>query len=258
MDEYTKLKTEIDAYLEKEDVELTDQQISVYDLYNIVNNKLAELREICFNSKCLKDINKNLKFGRLGSILRRETIRIYESCDEVTPRSNGKTSSIAFRLKYREHLLRSCWIRICKDVNSDEIYFDTTTTDKGLVAKYYDQISEMFTILEEFSSLYQGAVGYRDKDVHQIFSDGFLTSDFSYDQLGRIEIDLNLTKEADPNNIYKREWFQRQRLSDYVEENKENLMKKIPVDIEKLNHTTKTIVEDYTKKLNAPLLVKKK
>jgi len=52
MDAYNKLLNEINIILNEEDVEFNDNQISLYDLYNIVNSHFEDLRDL-YSSKIL-------------------------------------------------------------------------------------------------------------------------------------------------------------------------------------------------------------
>jgi len=255
MDEYTRLKNEIDAYLEMPDVELTDQQISAYDLYRIVNDKFKKLREINFNQKIIKDINRGLGLRRISAPLKKEKGVSHLECNSVTLQCNGEKSSIDFLFispSNPSDIWRHVSLYICKEVDNDEIYFGSNTSDKNFVAKYYDQISEMFITLEEFSKLYQGGVGSCGKDSTQVFSDDFIDVTFNYDTYGRTDISIDIKEGADPQGIYNRKWFQRQSLSDYVKENTNTILRKIPINIDELNYTTKTIVESCLSKINVP------
>lgn len=60
MDEYTRLKTKLETYLEKPDIELSENEISMYDLHQIVDYKLTELRSIQINPQFQDEINKDL------------------------------------------------------------------------------------------------------------------------------------------------------------------------------------------------------
>ena len=59
MDEYTKLKTTLEAYLDMPDVEVTHHEISIYTLQQILNSKLEELRKIQFDSDFKDEINNS-------------------------------------------------------------------------------------------------------------------------------------------------------------------------------------------------------
>lgn len=171
------------------------------------------------------------------------------SCD-------GQKAEITFGFKYTS--IKDNFLKICKDIDSDQIYFaENYNTDKEFVEKYYDQICEYFRILEEFNSLYQSRVGISGQGAEQIFSDGFLDVRFSYDAWGRTCVLTSINSQADPQRIYLREWVKRQTLSNYIKENEETILRKIPIAISELNYTTKTIVEEHLSKINAPQLKKK-
>lgn len=260
MDKYTELKEILKSYLEKTDIELTKEQISAYYLYKIVDEKLEKLRNVSFDQEIIKKINKGLSLRSIGKFFDKSNSIFYLKCQNLYVQCNMRTSILEFQFAPSERNLdykRRC-LDIRKEVGIDEIYFGSKMIDKQFVTKYFDEISEIFNVLEEFSALYQGGVGNVGKDSKILFSDGFFDIVFHYDSYGRTDIDISIKKEIDPENIYYRNWFERQKLSDYVEENKEEILRKIPVNMNELNYTTNTIIKESTSKMNIPVLVKKK
>lgn len=258
MDEYTRLKKALEAYFEMPDVELTDEQMSVYDLHRIVDTKLEELRKIQIDSNFVKEVNKGLVFRKIGGVFRQNKTSSQRECLNIRTESDGQTSEIVLEFSYKKSAWGHYYLHICKDVDSDQIYFKDKMADKDFVARYYDQINEIFSVLEEFSNLYQRSIGRSGIIQQQVFSDHLLKVALKYDAYGRTNIFIGVKEKADPQQIYKRGWFERQTLADFVEENREVILKKIPVDISRLDYTTKTIVGNYTSKMNIPVLAKKK
>ena len=60
MDEYLKLKNEIDEYFYLEDINENSNVISIFTLYNILNEEFKGIRDIfSFKEKINKDLNAN-------------------------------------------------------------------------------------------------------------------------------------------------------------------------------------------------------
>lgn len=259
MDEYTRLKTKLEDYLALPDVELSDTEISIYQLKQIVDQKLTELRNIQLNPNFKDEINKSrTTIQKIGGIFKKKQAVCEKPCTCVMFSCNGKKSEITFGFSNPRVKLGTDFLRVCKDVDSDQIYFGEYNSDKEFVEKHYDRISEYFSILEEFSRLYQGGVGNCGKNIYQVIDDGFFYITLTCDTYGRTSILTSLTAEEDKEKMYHREWLQRPTLKDIYQENEEDFLKKIPVSIDSLNHTFKTIVRDAISKVNVPQLVKRK
>jgi len=257
MDEYVRLKNEIDKYIEKDEIELSNDVISAHDLYMLVDDSLKELREIQFDSNFQKEINKRNMLDRTIKIFKKKKSCLNDRCTFIMASCDGKKSSITFEFQTGGDLSREYFLDVCKDTNNDEIYFSGYNADKLFVERFYDKISEYFATLEKFNALFLDKIGTFGSVTNQTFSDGFFDVNLSYDSYGRVKIETNINKLSDQENIYKRQWAKRTSLSDYVDENQENILKKIPINISELNFTTRTIVENATCNKNIPQLVKR-
>lgn len=259
MDEYTRLKNKLLEYINMPDVELSEDEISVYALRELIKDKLEELRKIQFESTFKDEINKsNTIIQKVGRIFKKSNSICEKTCMNVMASSDGKTSNITFCFQNKNSYFGSEYLTVCKDVDSDQIYFERYRADKSFVEKHYDRISEHFSILEEFSKLYQGGVGGSGKDIEQTITDGFFNVKIQSDSYGRTFISTTLTEEEDKEKMYERQWLQRKTLQEIYEDNEDTFLKKISVPIESLNYTYKTIVETAISKNNVPQLVKRK
>lgn len=259
MDEYTRLRTIIEDYLNAQDVELSENEISVYQLKILIDQKLMELRNIQFDSTFKDEINKSRSaIQKIGRVFNKNQSICNNPCESITSSCDGKTSYITFWFEVKNSHLGRDWLTVCKDVDSDQIYFDRNKTDKSFVEKHYDRIIEHFNILEEYSRLYQGGVGNSGKDVKQNITDGFFYINLSSDTYGRTSILTTLPAEIDKEKMYQREWLHRKTLKDIYSENADTILRKIPVDINSLNYTYKTIVREAISKQNVPQYVKRK
>lgn len=64
---------------------------------------------------------------------------------------------------------------------------------------------------------------------------------------------------VDPDNIYSREWINHESIKDYVEKNRDELLKKIAINTLDLKETTQVIISNhYTKNTNEHKLELKK
>ncbi|MBQ7104611.1 MAG: hypothetical protein IJN90_02010 [Bacilli bacterium] len=259
MDEYTRLKNKLEAYLNMPDVELTENEISIYALRELIKDKLEELRKIQFDSDLPEEINKSYTIiERVGRVFKKKISMCQRQCTQVMSYCNGNKSEITFCFKVKDSCVGSEYLTICKDMDSDQIYFDRHHADKEFVERHFDRISEHFSILEEFSKLYQGGVGGSGKGVGEIISDGFFNIEIESDTYGRTNIKTTLTKTEDKEGLFTREWFQRQTLKELYQEEEDDILKKISVSINSLNYTYQTIVKSAISKQNVPQLVKRK
>lgn len=259
MDEYTKLKTTLEAYLDMPDVEVTHHEISIYTLQQILNSKLEELRKIQFDSDFKDEINNSYTvIQKVGRIFKKKVSICERPCTNVMASCDGKKSHITFAFTCKENRFGTEYLTICKDVDSEEIYFENHKADKDFVVKHYDRINECFTTLEHFSMLYQGGIGGSGKSIEQTLGDNFFDIKIICDTYGRIDTTTKISSSVDKENMFTREWLKRQTLKEFYTEHEEEILRKIPVTIECLNYTFKTIVTDALSKMNVPVLVKKK
>jgi len=259
MDEYTRLRNKLEEYLIQPDVELTDTKLSVYHLLQIVDKRLEELRKIQIESTFQEEINKSrTTIQKIGRVFKKKVLVCERPCSCIMSFCNGKKSSITFGFKAPKSKFGTEYLKVSKDVDSDQIYFDGYNSDKEFVEKHYDRINEHFNTLEEYSRLYQGGVGNSGGDVNQIICDGFFHIKVTCDTYGRTSSFTSITSEEDKEGMYTREWLQRPTLKNIYTEHEEEILRKIPVDINSLNYTFKTIVTDAISKVNVPQLVKRK
>ena len=259
MDEYTRLKLKMESYLEKPEVELTEDVISISMLINILNNGLERLRKTQFDNDFQEEINKSHTIiEKVGRVFKKKVSVCTRQCNYINANFDGKKSQITFGFINKERTFGTDYLTICKDINSDQIYFDLFGGDKCFVEKHYDRITEFFDTLETYSSIYQGGVGSSGKGIAEKVSDGFFDIEINCDPYGRVTTSTTINKEEDQECVFAREWFQRQTLSDLYREKSDEILKRIPVDISTLNHTMQTLVKEASSKQNIPVLAKKK
>ena len=239
MNEYQRLESKIISYLSREEVKRTDDVISFYDLYKIIDKKFELLRNIQLNNKLIEKVNRdNAKKKTQRFIIR--------NLNNILATTENNTSKITFFYGkgYKPEVFT-----ILKDFEDDDIYFSTNTSpNKEFIKNYYQEIISIFHTLESYAKLTKGDIGINKENPNlkpMLFTDGFLTISIIYGNYGQVNIDISINANEDKSSIYKREWYTRKRLSDFVLEHNDEILKKIPVNISSLSGICKDII--YTK-----------
>ena len=249
MTEYQRLETKIEKYLTRVDVKKTTSIVSVYDVYKALEDKFKELREIQLNSKLIEKINNdNTVIRQTGKIFKDKEVIYTKILDNILATTTKNTSKITFFYGQGKHPEK---FTILKDFNDNDIYFsEDTKPDKNFVTKYYDDILYIFDTLEVFAKLTKSDIGISKENYNlkpMVFSDGFLTLTIAFDTLGKVTTNISINKTEDTNQIYKRNWYTRKSLSEIVSENNDEILKKIPININNIDPKYQAIINEYTK-----------
>ena len=259
MDKYDMLKEKIDSYFEMPDFISNEYEISAYKLYNMVKNRFSLLSDNSLLDKIKNEINKEYKPSIFN--LFKDKNELHSQCSNIYYLANLKSSAIAidFRLlNYKDICKKWRTISVLKDRDSNELYFgkysETGEYAKNLVLKYYDEFMEIFNLCEYFTSLVDGAIreGESEKNPNfkkQIFSDGFLNIELSYNEYGNVSTYISINSKSDPENVSARTYLNRQSLNEYLNNNKDILLRKIPIDIDDLNKVCRQIYDEDTKNI---------
>lgn len=243
MNEYQRLESKLISYLSREEVKRTDNIISFYDLYKLLDKKFEVLRNVQLNNQLIEKVNND------NSKKKKKQEFIIRNLDNVLATTENKTSKITF---FYGKGYNPETFTILKDFDDDDIYFSSTTSpNKEFVTNYYQDIISIFKILESFAKLTKGDIGINKENPNlkpMVFTDGFLTISIIYGNYGQVNTDISINVKEDHNSIYKREWYTRKKLSDIVSEHNDEILKKIPVNISSLNGLCKEIL--YTQIIN--------
>lgn len=248
LDEYGQLLQKIQSYYRKEDIEFTEDVISVYDLYQLLLKRLEPLKSLKKDKSLVEKINKNNK--KITNLFKKN-----DWCQFVTFSNNDRTSTISVGFsKPNGGSFADYTIRIKKDHNSDEIYFENKV-NKEIVVQNYDYIMNVFAILEDGQKLFNSpSITDSAKRLH--VDDDFFDIGIMCAADGDAGIRIEIKGSADPNHIYYREWLKRQSLVAYVHDNQQTIIKKVPIEVSKLNGIFKKIVEEELSKTKEPVLMK--
>lgn len=239
MNEYQRLETKLTSYLARQEVIRTNNIISFYDLYKALDDKFKVLRGIQFNSDLITKINSNSSKDKK----KKEKDFIINTLDSILATTEKATSKITFFYGIGGNPKT---FTLLKDFDDDDIYFSSNTTpNKEFVKTYYQDITSIFKILEEYAKLTKGDIGINADNGNlkpMTFTDGFLTISIIYEGYGKINTDISINLKEDKNAVYKKEWYTRKRLADFVDENSEEILKKIPVNISDITNPYREIV----------------
>lgn len=245
MEKYQKLANEykflleiISSYLKKDVIISDEKTISAYTLYKSLNDEFNNLETK--TSNLLTDIQyddaKKDKFKNKTTKLFNITIHSRDNISELSfSYFNRKTQRFTFNTIYKEY-------------GEDDIDL------RGICdSKYHDRIMEIFRIHERQKYIYE----FDPYDVKNNITDGFFDINIVYNQNGISKFSIGITDEYNKDDIYNRDWFISEPLCKIVENYKIELLKRIPVEVEKLDDKTKRMIR-YNLWSNAKRLVRKK
>ncbi len=251
MDEYTRILNLIKEYLLRLEIDgdlCQNDVISAFELYQIVDDKLNELRS--FDDRATKSLQLETK--ALGLIPVKQKLRV--NCYSHA----GFSSIHIFYHKYYE------FTTIQKDHNDEAIYFEQSSEPKEDVKKFvrdnYENLKQIFNDLERLYDYYQFSdlgTPYSSGNYHRpsILNDLFVLT-LSYNAIGDVDMEITIDPSIDQKGIVNRQWVDRENLTDLIETNKVDILKRTPVDITVLDPVTKKIVEDYRANKNKHLVKK--
>lgn len=257
MNEYNRLMDRINKYFTMDDIKYSEEVISAYDLFKILTEKFSELHAIIYNNELKEQMNDFLlsekKVGKLFKkiikIQRRKVEYLLTSCKNGVSELSIKVIEQKIDGLYEYHT----WIR--KDLDSDQLYYNHRDEEiQDLVDFFLSDIEKHLYTIEEFFKLIALENG-NIKEVPewrtnfpQVFSDSFLNIRITYDTYGKVNYDFSIDKSIDPNELFKREWINLECIKEFVNNNAEILLRKIPVRVEELNETSKAIIREYNEK----------
>jgi len=134
-------------------------------------------------------------------------------------------------------------IILIKERNSDNLYFGYHI-NREFVSSYYEEIMNHFYYLESLPDIINKSFNcnyafFKD----QIYLDPFFNVELFINSMGEVNVSIFINKEVDINSIWNREWFNRISLKNYIEENKEFLLKKLYVNVNELDELLKNILK---------------
>lgn len=249
MDKYTELMNRIDTKYSGEEIEQTENVISLYDLVTILSEEMEPLRKLKMDKEFQNKINRDRTiFQRIGLFKRKEVIN--KKCTGGYTEVSENRSTISLGFDNGQAL--GVHVVLYKDFDSDELYFaDFCLKDREFVEKYISDIYGIFAILEQYGTLFPYEEKKGRTGLSQEFSDGLLSVTVKLDTWGRVTPSIVPCKGIDTDNLYTREWYNRETVSKHVYAMQEQILRTIPVEISSLNEVYRKLVEDNISKKKA-------
>ncbi len=253
MDVYTRILNLIKEYLLRPEIYgdlCQNDVISAFELYQIVDDKLDELRS--FEDRAAQSLQ--LKTKAFGLIPVKQKI-------DVMCLATAQYSMInVFNNTYYD------FATIKKDHDNDVIYSERLDASKGDVKRFvrdnYENLKQIFSDLERMYDYYQfseiGTAPFYlpERNKTSIFSNDLFVFKLSYNAIGDVDMEIAINPSIDQQGIINREWVDREKLEDLIEKNRVDILKRTPVDITVLDPITQKIVKDYRVNKNKQLVKK--
>lgn len=229
MDVYNDILNELNMILIGDDVAFDGNQISLYDLYSILDAYFEDLRNL-YASKILFIHGEPFH------------IKAYKKCVfEI------KKECTQLCIYFKDFLIDG--FKIIKERENDNVYVEKLGAPEKKIntfmKKHYDEIMQVFEILER----------YEEENDYKMDSIIYGNYRFILSLGYKGDIILNIVFEDNSNNInnmkevFEREYYGKERLSDLVKNYKLEMAKKVPVAIENLPPAIRKIVEKQNKKV---------
>ena len=112
------------------------------------------------------------------------------------------------------------------------------------IKKNYNLILETLSIREHYYDLLQQYMGFF------YISDDLFTAKLFYTTNGEVSVDINIVDNHEFKSEYSKKWYKRESISEFVEKNKDEVLKRILVPVNNLNGGYDKLYETYKEKNN--------
>lgn len=203
----------INETLKQEDIESKDGIISFYDMVEYAKKGLKKFQYIKGpNSKLAKELNSSNPINSL--------INNYHTDINIL---DGKKSVIKI---YSNFSLEE--ITLTKNINSSLIAIEPSTQKtQQICKKHYNTIMESFSILENHIKFFNGLLHREHCYIHTYAPDCFYFVKLYYNDFGQMKTKIELLHKYNTEQSY----IGRKALKEILEKNKNELLKKFPIDL---------------------------
>ena len=232
--EYSKLKKKILERLNQNEVESTNEVISLYDLIEILKLHTEEYKEI-YNNKVDEDIDKiNLKtklYNLFGADIK-------------------EVKSMNYGFGSYNYLLNYPFLKITFKNDKDVMLLNTESDNlelnkfylchKKTIDKYLDTLSRF---VSEYPLLANADVNWFNKNKTITIDDGFVKCDINLNDIDSTAATLS-DKDDFKASLIRKDNVERE-LYEYIEFYNQGLQKRTSININKLNPNIRYIVKHY-------------
>lgn len=226
MSSYNEILDDLKNTLQKEDIESNEEQISLYDLFVIINSKFELLRSVTQNNKLFtgKELFHRKKYIPESIIIKDDVLSIYLYDSDF---------DYFFNVHY--------------DINSKSIFFEGSA--EKFIKKYNEELNDAFSILEIFSKERK----LIDEINNYVVKHNYYNFNIDCDNNGVIDLKVNVSsKKSKVKEVYERNYYNKKALKEMLEESKFEVAKKIMIDVNSLKEPIKTLVYKYFNSSNKP------
>lgn len=271
---YNKALTRVRSYIEtEEDVVDTKDTISAYNLYNIVKGYYEPLESVMSAESeeledIIADINEYLNGEPKKVINFRRSNKLTDGINDLLGKISGNGKSISgktylnIRFYIREDSTSAVLeyveegkhkkVVICRDLVSQDLYYGkSSSTDYDVVDHIYTRLIGAFDLIDSYRNKLPEQVDtdisyddfackpYEYARFSVPFANDFLQGEVYVNSNGYVDTDVNLAGEAG----YTRIDTYTKSVKALINENKLDILRKIPVKVSTLEEPIKDIVE---------------
>lgn len=235
MDNYEKLLKEINLFLQENEVENSEDVISLYELYNVMNKEFIHLKKLDKIDQTFREkLNsfKSLLFGRRDAFFVKNFYCIDILADE-------KLSKITFSNSDCEDSDAFYKISVIKDKNNRDVYLDKKIDNSNkyiykFIVKNFEFILDTLCKIEKYYEL----IGKVSNDENHIINfegdNNFLYYKISYDKTGWINLYTNVSSKHPLYEEVNKTYLSKQSIHKYLKEKNVDILKRIPININEL------------------------
>jgi len=258
MEKYNLIKNKLDEILTSDEIKYDGAYISAYDLKNMINNKLKYLFEIIEKEETtIENINyqkRNIvqKILNLRKTVELDKIFLDTKIDENCP----KIEFLFQRYSYDQR--QDCIVTefynaiiVFKSKESNEIKFISVEQDKQEESKKFVNqnmlyISNILNAMEYYNEKYNITFSFNNINAQdQTFNFKNFNVNFNINH----SLDIYITPiEKNLKGAFYKNWLTKENLIDYTNRNQDELLKRIPININELNSFYKQIVTSSLEK----------
>ena len=240
MSKYKEILEKVQSYLQEDNTRVNNGEISLFDLYGIVDETVKEVYKRKEGDELLATVNKeNSIINKVGRFFKKKEI-----CDRYSSllfQLDNKDVSICFF----DRLRGGSSFDVYKDSESGELYTEgyKQSFAKEILEKHYDEIYAILTGLEEFRKLTGISKSYgHEQVITQVIDDGFMNVNLKVNYYGHIYLSIGVSKTADPDEVAKRNYYGKEQIQNIINNNGMIIAKNIPIDENELTLEYKKIL----------------
>lgn len=232
---YLLIKESLNNLINENDVEEDAIVISAYDLETKISEELEELRSVrVYEKNLIKKVNSdNNPVKKVSSFFEKNIDKkFFPKLENILLKTENKIAYITFMFSNNWHL------RLAKKFNRDDrddnkIYYDNygklsyeeIKRNNEFVSKYNQEIILIINTMEKWDKILEMQIDYNKKK--EVFEFDIFRLEFHYDTKG--DFRAKIIADKDNESLFSRNWVGEPSIYNIIDENKDNLLKKIPI-----------------------------